>query len=410
MAKAIIAQDISKIFQITPYRNDSLRQNLQRVLRLSFRKKISFSALSDISFEVEEGEVFGIIGMNGSGKSTLLKILSKIMVPTRGRVELYGKINTLLEVGTGFHPELTGRENIFLNGSILGLSRSEIKSKFDAIVDFSAVEDFLETPVKHYSSGMFVRLAFAVAAHLDPDILIVDEVLSVGDVAFQQKCINKMEDEVLQGRTVLFVSHNMEQVQRLSKRVMLLHQGQVRDIGDPSNIIQKYLKHSQVHSNTDIQLGDQRQGNGVLRLLSIEILNASTEPCDVVVSGGYYHFRLHYQSDCNQLQLTNFRIIIKSAIGQVVLTFISQLCIPSIHSFPGKGYVDCILAKLPLNTGMYHVDIEIFHEYNLADKVISGITFEVERGAFYPSGDLPDSTVSVLADYSWQWSGDKIIP
>lgn len=201
-------------------------------------------ALKDVAFEVEEGERLGIIGRNGAGKSTLLKILSRITQPTVGRIHLRGRVSSLLEVGTGFHTELTGRENIFLNGAILGMTRREIKGKFDEIVAFAETEKFLDTPVKHYSSGMYVRLAFAVAAHLEPEILIVDEVLAVGDVQFQKKCLGKMENVAQQGRTVLFVSHNMAAIARLCRRAMLLNAGEVEYMGDVSSVTRRYSQES----------------------------------------------------------------------------------------------------------------------------------------------------------------------
>jgi len=203
--------------------------------------KEDFWALDEVSFEINQGERIGIIGRNGAGKSTLLKVLARIVTPTRGRAEITGRVSSLLEVGTGFHPELSGRENIFLNGAILGMSKSEIQRKFDEIVAFAEVEKFLDTPVKRYSSGMYVRLAFAVAAHLEPEILIVDEVLAVGDSAFQKKCLGKMEDVAGQGRTILFVSHNMETVLRLCNKAMLLENGKLKQIGETDAVIRAYL-------------------------------------------------------------------------------------------------------------------------------------------------------------------------
>lgn len=199
-------------------------------------------ALKDVNFEVEEGERIGIIGFNGAGKSTLLKIFSKITAPTMGQIKIKGKVASLLEVGTGFHPELTGRENIYLNGTILGMKRPEIEKKFDEIVEFSEIGKFIDTPVKRYSSGMYVRLAFAVAAHLEPEILVVDEVLAVGDFAFQRKCLEKMEDVSTGGRTVLFVSHNMGSINRLCNRTVLLRQGEVAAVGPTASVINKYMK------------------------------------------------------------------------------------------------------------------------------------------------------------------------
>lgn len=246
---AITVENISKSFFLKHQQKESystLRDTLAHKAKNLFSKKSGnnsveeFWALKDISFTINEGERVGIIGRNGAGKSTLLKVLSRIITPNKGRIVLEGRVASLLEVGTGFHPELTGRENIFLNGSILGMTKSEIQSKFDEIVAFSEVEKFLDTPVKRYSSGMYVRLAFAVAAHLEPEILIVDEVLAVGDAEFQKKCIGKMKDVSGQGRTVLFVSHNMEAVQKLCNKGIFLQRGQLVQEGTIDNVIKAY--------------------------------------------------------------------------------------------------------------------------------------------------------------------------
>ena len=238
--------------------------------------KEDFWALKDVSFEIPKGKVVGIIGRNGAGKSTLLKLLSRITEPTTGRIEMEGRISSLLEVGTGFHPELTGRENIFLNGAILGMPRSEIKSKFDEIVAFAEVERFLDTPVKRYSSGMYVRLAFAVAAHLEPDILIIDEVLSVGDAQFQKKCIGKMQSASEQeGRTVLFVSHNLQTIRQMCERVILLKKGEVSFIGDPHAGINGYLNQNADEQSASIDLRTyprQREHDGA-QLLSLKFMD-----------------------------------------------------------------------------------------------------------------------------------------
>ncbi len=226
-------------------------------------------ALDDVSFEVKHGEAVGIIGRNGAGKSTLLKILSKITSPTRGRVDIYGRVGSLLEVGTGFHPELTGRENIFLNGAILGMTRREINRKFDEIVDFAEIEKFLDTPVKFYSSGMYVRLAFAVAAHLEPEILVVDEVLAVGDAEFQKKCLGKMGDVAHEGRTVLFVSHNMGAIENLCSKSMLMEAGAILSIGETKGVVNNYFSSANSERQTPIALRKDRQGTG--RLIFDEI-------------------------------------------------------------------------------------------------------------------------------------------
>ncbi|HEX8069165.1 MAG TPA: polysaccharide ABC transporter ATP-binding protein [Pyrinomonadaceae bacterium] len=228
-------------------------------------------ALRDINLEVRQGELLGIVGHNGAGKSTLLKILSRITRPTAGRVALYGRVGSLLEVGTGFHPELTGRENIYLNGAILGMRRAEIARKFDEIVAFSEVERFIETPVKWYSSGMYVRLAFSVAAHLEPEILIMDEVLAVGDAAFQQKCLDKMHEIRRQGRTIFFVSHNMPAVTRLCKRVLLMQQGQIIADGDAREVVNTYLSSSWDIAAERVWADGDAPGNDVVRLRRVRV-------------------------------------------------------------------------------------------------------------------------------------------
>lgn len=237
----IKVQNLSKKYVIGKSKDASLRGTLSGLFKSSKSKKDLFWALQDLNFEIQKGDVVGIVGKNGAGKSTILKILSRITKPSTGLIEINGRVASLLEVGTGFHPELTGRENIYLNGTILGMTRKEVKQKFDEIVAFSGVEKFIDTPVKHYSSGMYVRLAFSVAAHLDPEILIIDEVLAVGDAEFQKKCLGKMKDVASQGRTVLFVSHNMGAVKSLCTKGLYLNNGRLNFYGDIEKAISEYL-------------------------------------------------------------------------------------------------------------------------------------------------------------------------
>ena len=246
---AIKIEGVSKKYTVGKQKENSLRGSFGGLLKSAAAKGEEFWALKDISFEVNKGEVIGVIGKNGAGKSTLLKVLSQITKPTEGRIEINGRVASLLEVGTGFHPELTGRENIFLNGTILGMSRKEVKAKFDEIVDFSGVDKFIDTPVKHYSSGMYVRLAFAVAAHLEPEILIIDEVLAVGDAEFQKKCLGKMKDVAETGRTVIFVSHNMAAVEKLCSKCFLLNHGNLEFSGSVIETVSKYLNSSDLNQN-----------------------------------------------------------------------------------------------------------------------------------------------------------------
>jgi lipopolysaccharide transport system ATP-binding protein len=266
----IKVSNLSKKYTLGKFKNSSFRSVLQS---LSLKKVSSteFWALKNVSFEIKQGEVIGIIGKNGAGKSTLLKILSQITKPTEGKIEITGRIASLLEVGTGFHPELSGRENIFLNGTILGMSRKEISEKFNEIVAFSGVEKFLDTPVKNYSSGMYVRLAFAVAAHLEPEILIIDEVLAVGDAEFQKKCMGKMQDVANDGRTVLFVSHNMQAVNTLCPKSILLTNGQVEFFGETQEAIRKYQ--NSIIESAYMWSGDEGDDN--VRLLETKVSSTS---------------------------------------------------------------------------------------------------------------------------------------
>jgi lipopolysaccharide transport system ATP-binding protein len=297
MKPIIKVENVSKQYQIGPPLSahqtlreaftDAAKAPLKRLRKLGRPSTESIWALRNISFEVQPGDVLGFVGSNGAGKSTLLKILSRITEPTSGRIELYGRIGSLLEVGTGFHPELTGRENIYFNGAVLGMKRDEISRKFDAIVAFSEVEKFIETPVKYYSSGMYMRLAFSVAAHLDPEILIVDEVLAVGDAAFQKKCLRKMEEVAEAGHTVLFVSHNMTAVQSLCSHVIWLDKGEIRDHGLVGEVGSQYLRAAtatpmQTEENWDDL--DTAPGNERVRLRRAYVSpidGAPTEPIDV---------------------------------------------------------------------------------------------------------------------------------
>lgn len=284
---AVSVQNISKSYQIASAGQPlptTLAEAVANVFRKRFRgpSKENFRALWDVSLDVARGEVLGIIGKNGSGKTTLLKILSRITEPTSGQIDLYGRVASLLEVGTGFHPELTGRENIYLNGAILGMSRREIDAKFDSIIAFAETEAFLDTPVKRYSSGMYVRLAFAVAAHLNPDILIVDEVLAVGDIQFQRKSMDRMESAATnEGKTILFVSHNMNAVAKLCNRVVLLDRGVVRACGDPVTVIAKYLAAISDETQAIVSV-ESEELNKPLKKIVLTTFNSRNEPTGIV--------------------------------------------------------------------------------------------------------------------------------
>lgn len=291
MKPIIRAENLSKQYRIGLQRDNlpTLRDAFAATFRASFSRlrqrnhdHATIWALKDVSFEVMPGEVVGVIGANGAGKSTLFKILSRVTEPTEGRAELYGKVSSLLEVGTGFHPELTGRENVFLNGSILGMSKAEIARKFDEIVAFSEIESFLDTPVKRYSSGMYMRLAFAVAAHLEPQILLVDEVLAVGDATFQKKCLGKLGDVASEGRTVLFISHNMSAVQSLCNRVLWINEGRIVEAAEAVKVVSDYLRTAKEHASERVWNGDG-PGNEKVRIHRVSARPADAAATDITI-------------------------------------------------------------------------------------------------------------------------------
>lgn len=320
-------------------------------------------ALRDVSFEVKHGEAIGIIGRNGAGKSTLLKILARITEPTSGRATIYGRVGSLLEVGTGFHPDLTGRENVYLNGTILGMKKREVDAKFDEIVEFSGVEKFIDTPVKRYSSGMRVRLAFAVAAHLEPEILIVDEVLAVGDAEFQKKCLGKMEDVSKEGRTVLFVSHNMAAVSNLCGRGLVLTDGKIAFKGNVNDAVQHYSQQVAASGQRDghlephvLYLGPTVQSNdGDCTITRIEVLDENRNPKPTVSTWDRVVFRLCYQSN-RQINRGSVVLRLGGQDGSRLLLLSTQPdgTLP-LDLEPGEHAVDCEIEQFPLSAGRYIV-------------------------------------------------------
>lgn len=316
-----------------------------------------FWALKDVSFEIEQGDRVGIIGRNGAGKSTLLKILSRITEPTTGQISIKGRVASLLEVGTGFHPELTGRENIYLNGAILSMTKVEIQRKFDEIVAFAEVEKFLDTPVKRYSSGMYVRLAFAVAAHLEPEILIVDEVLAVGDIQFQKKCLGKMQDvSKSQGRTLLFVSHNMEAIQRLCSRCLMLERGQLVAHGDTASTIQRYLSNNfyQTSPNNWINLSDAiRTGTGAARFVEVQYSSLNESVAFQPYSNGALKFLLAIDSDLSR-SVGSLAVVIYNKSGTTKLVNADTLSIgKNIALQKGRNIIMLTIKELHLNPDIY---------------------------------------------------------
>ncbi len=365
-----------------------------------------FWALRNVNLEINRGDVVGIIGRNGAGKSTLLKLLSRITPPTTGKITLYGRVASLLEVGTGFHRELTGRENIFLNGSILGMRRAEILSKFDEIVAFAEIDKFIDTPVKFYSSGMYVRLAFAVAAHLEPEILVVDEVLAVGDAAFQKKCLGKMGEVAKQGRTVLFVSHNIAAIEALCSKGYMLEKGTVFKSGATGEVIQAYM--SSFMSNGEQTLGQRtdRKGDGKLRFRDVSFRSIGQTAAQSVQCGSDLEISLGYESKAESLRNTVLSITIHNAVGQCLLLFDNEMVGCDFASLPSTGRLNCLIKRFPLAPGQYHVNLYCEVNGSLADWIQQAAQLTVEPGDFYGTGRLPPASHGgVLVSHKWIATG-----
>lgn len=363
-----------------------------------------FWALRDISLEVQAGEVLGIIGRNGAGKSTLLKILSRVTFPTEGGADIRGRVGSLLEIGTGFHPELTGRENIFLNGAVLGMKKAAIQRKFDEIVQFAEIEQFLDTPIKRYSSGMYMRLAFSVAAYLEPDILIVDEVLAVGDAAFQKKCLGQMDKVAQDGRTVLFVSHNMPMILSLCKRVLLLDQGKLIAQGSASKIVQQYLEAELSKMAMPLHQREDRWGDGSAKITFLEI--ESTDPDKIIRPGSRLKITIGYCSQ-KSIQHPQFMINIYDPlnIGIYLLhnDFVGGL--PDI--VPPQGSVTCLTDPINLTPGRWNVHLELLKGNVRADYIPAAGSFEVETDDVFGSGMMPprEWALGILGHKWWLNAG-----
>src|SRR5690242_363967 len=419
---AITVENLSKKYlvghRIKAERHPALRNVIAREARNFARKAIEalqgrqivqgdevedFWALKNISFEVKQGEVVGIIGRNGAGKSTLLKILSRITEPTEGRVLLRGRVASLLEVGTGFHAELTGRENIFLNGAILGMTQQEVRKKFDEIVAFAEVERFVDTPVKRYSSGMYVRLAFAVAAHLEPEILVIDEVLAVGDAEFQRKCLGRMSEVASGGRTVLFVSHNIAAVQRICGMGLLLSSGRVERAGAVAECISTYLNNMPANWQNH-QLLFPPKSPKKPHITSLEILDDKDRPLPYPHTKDYVRFRIHFYSP---FSLKNGSVELFIAIqGGPLLTRCSTSpdnTFP-VEFKPGRNVVDCDFPNLMLSAGVFTVGAGLaVPNVEWFDEQPDAATLTVEARDIFNSGMAPVATrYPVPMDHIWR--------
>jgi lipopolysaccharide transport system ATP-binding protein len=372
-------------------------------------------ALKDVNFEIRRGETVGIIGRNGAGKSTLLKVLSRITEPSAGRVTLKGRVASLLEVGTGFHPELTGRENVYLNGAILGMTRAEVKRKFDEIVNFSGIEKFLDTPVKRYSSGMYVRLAFAVAAHLEPEILMVDEVLAVGDTEFQKKCLGKMGSVAKEGRTVLFVSHQMAAIESFCDRTILLESGSILKDGPPPAVIAEYLElvYSIEPKRTELRTLLNRSGNGYVRIVSFHVENAQGKPVSAVKCGSDVTLVLACEAGEISAQPTDLDV------GFYIFDYQTQRPVSVVYnSYQNITFslsetyaeVRCTLVELPIPPGRYNVGARVTANGIEADRPRQSVgSFDVVVGDFYGTGKTgPTENVAVMLKGTWTFQEQRL--
>ena len=410
---AIRVENLSKQYKIGArrLRHNTLRDQLMDSLKSIFQRNGSpdhaentIWALRDISFEVKQGEIIGIIGRNGAGKSTLLKILSRITGPTAGRAEIFGRVGSLLEVGTGFSRELSGRENIYLSGAILGMKKSEIIRKFDEIVSFAEVENFIDTSVKHYSSGMYLRLAFAVAAHLEPEILLVDEVLAVGDAGFQKKCLGKMEEVHKGGRTVFFVSHNMAAITSLCTRSLLIDGGRLVRSGSPHSLVDEYLSMVRTYASLPVSERKDRKGNGRVRFTNVSVLNDQLKVIEHATSGQDISISLEYDMrNSKKLENVIIQIAFTGVLGQPLFACLSRVAKDGVLTLNPGARILCRIPRLPLLPGTYTFSVWCKVAETMEDWVVDAGKLSVAEGDYFGTGKL---TPNVVGDFlvTHEWS------
>lgn len=414
---AISVRGLSKRYQRVASQRASygtLRDSISSVLRSWFQPSVKsdlgdFWALSDLSFDVPRGEVLGVIGRNGAGKSTLLKILSRITEPTTGEVDLYGRVGSLLEVGTGFHPELSGRENIYLNGALLGMKRAEIRRQFDAIVEFAEIAEFLDTPVKRYSSGMYMRLAFAVAAHLEPEILIVDEVLAVGDAAFQKKCLGKMDEVSRSGRTILFVSHNMSAISSLCHRCILLESGRIISNGRTDDVLSDYNRlvspSQSTLSSEDLIFDISVAESAEISIDVIALCDESLQALKQVKTWDHVTFALRYRANES---LVNAHVVLELAdcYGRKLTSFHSNVQMTAIDTTKPEGWIEIHIPQLPLAAGEYSLSVGVFiPDQRVVSFKNHAVLFYVQPNDVFGCGRAEEQPRSTLVlTHQWKMS------
>jgi lipopolysaccharide transport system ATP-binding protein len=399
---AIIVEGLSKTYQRGKIRRGDIRSSVSSWWSGMGHEREDFFALKDIDLTIHQGDVIGIVGPNGAGKSTLLKLLSRITFPTKGRITINGTLSSMLEVGTGFHPELTGRENIYLNGAIIGMGREEVSRKLDSIVSFSGLEEFLETPVKHYSSGMYVRLAFAVASHLEPDILLIDEVLAVGDQEFRKKCMSKLLDVSGQGRTIIMVSHQMAYLKELCKTGLYLNSGKVAYQGTIEDTINQYVNHFAEARQMAVKDRMDRRGSGVVKLIGFDMNDEKGTSIHSISAGQSVHFRLHLEAAREDAYNVVVQLEFFDMYGQLCFVTNNSISNNALPKITGDVSMECHIPKFPLNTNMYFVNAVIYVANQLADEVLNVLSFEVEPGIYYQTGKLPPGNKGFLVEYEWR--------
>lgn len=409
---ALRVGDLSKEYEIGGF--DEARRPRELVRELLHRPwrrrgsapKSAFWALQDVSFVIRRGEAVGIVGQNGAGKSTLLKILARITYPTTGFIEADGRVGSLLEVGTGFHPELTGRENVFLNGAILGMSQNEVRARLPSILEFAGVERFIDVPVKRYSSGMYVRLAFAVAAHLDAEILLVDEVLAVGDLAFQRRCLDRMQHLAESGRTLLFVSHNLALVSALCHRGLLLDHGRLVHDGNMKDVVSSYLGGIERRSSLSLRVREDRRGAGQVRFTSFGARHASGAIDRTIALGESIELIAGFETAANDGVLGGVEVSfhVYSFGGQPVVNFWSAVNGEELQARDSAGHFVCGVSKWPLLPGRYVVNLHCQVRRELADWVTEAAILDVVEGNFYGGGrTIPEGSGDLVAvEQEWR--------
>jgi lipopolysaccharide transport system ATP-binding protein len=408
---AVRAENLGKQYRIgerpVPYR--TLRETVAMALRMPWQSSVSRSlaargqelwALQDVSFEVRRGEVLGLIGPNGAGKSTLLKVLGRVTEPTVGRAEVWGRVGSMLDVGVGFHPELSGRENVYLNGAILGMRRTEVQRRFAEIIDFAGLDAFVDTPVKHYSSGMYMRLAFAVAAHLDTEVLFIDEVLAIGDASFQKKCLGTMTRVAGEGRTIIFVSHNMPPILALCHRALRLEHGRIMEEGAPRDIVRRYLDQQLASAIEPLEERRDRSGDGSARITSIRIENGDGDP--VITSRSRVKFTIGYRSE-GPLLRPQFVVTVLDELDIGLFVLHNEFVGGLGETLPAEGYVTCLTDPINLTPGRCAVHVELLRGNVRADFVPHASSFEVGIDDVYGTGMIMPTRNWALCVLGQKW-------